>query len=214
MPQQRCVNCNKFIKNGSTTCPHCGAKQSNVSTDNQSDASIEDDVMNIADAEKSASSGYSSARGILAGAAIILILLLVFMAILGPAFRTPEPSTSSTEIESLSTDTPDSSTGNFDSSKSDSSNSYFHDSNNLNSPSYDSYGSDSSPYVDDKDTLGVELRDGSTVYQDGDGTYYYFNPDGSIEVTDGQGTVGIDTDLDGEFDSYSTDGGETWRDWD
>lgn len=27
MAQQRCVNCNKFIKNGSKTCPHCGTVQ-------------------------------------------------------------------------------------------------------------------------------------------------------------------------------------------
>ena len=127
---------------------------------------------------------------------------------------TSKSPTLSTENESTSADSPDSSTDDSDSFESDSSNSYSYDSNDSNSTSYDSYDSDSSAFVDDEDTLGVELDDGSTVYQDGDGNYYYLNPDGSIEVTDGWGNVGIDTDLDGEFDSYSTDSGETWRDWD
>lgn len=36
MSQQRCIKCNKFIKNNSVTCPHCGAKQPNESKANPS----------------------------------------------------------------------------------------------------------------------------------------------------------------------------------
>ena len=100
--------------------------------------------------------------------------------------------------------------------------SYDHDYDSDASSSY-SYDSDSydpddssghSRSVDDDSTLGVELDDGSTVYQDGSGNYYYVNPDGSIEATDGWGNVGVDTDQDGEFDYYSTDSGDTWHEWD
>ena len=184
-------------------------------------------AISAADDESSTNSGLFSANGMAAAAVFILVMFLIFAVALGPTFGTSEPSASSTENESTSTDNPDestpadsqdSSTDGSDSLESDSSNSYSYDSDDSDSSSYysDDYSddSDSSIFVDDEDTLGVELNDGSTVYQDGGGNYYYVNPDGSIEVTDGWGNVGIDTDLDGEFDSYSTDGGETWRDWD
>ena len=213
MSRQRCVSCNKFIKSGSTTCPHCGATQPEVNEDSQPNISTKSEV-NAVDTENSTSSKSTDTKRILAGAAIILVVLLIFSVIFGPIFMTSKSPTLSTENESTSADSSDSSTDDSDSFESDSSNSYSYDSNDSNSTSYDSYDSDSSVFVDDEDTLGVELDDGSTVYQDGDGNYYYLNPDGSIEVTDGWGNVGIDTDLDGEFDSYSTDSGETWRDWD
>ena len=146
----------------------------------------------------------NSAKPILAAAGFILVLLLIFAIILGPAFRISEPASSSAESESTSTASPDSSANDSDT----------YESNNSNTHSYDSNDSNSSAFVDDEDTLGVELDDGSTVYQDGDGNYYYVNPDGSIEATDGWGNVGVDSDADGEFDSYSTDGGETWHSWD
>ena len=136
----------------------------------------------------------------------IVVVALVFALIASCSSMYPSSdSDSSTDSESESSRSSSSSHSGSSSSSSDSS----------SSSSYSGERhSGSSGFVDDEDTLGVELDDGSTVYQDGDGNYYYTNPDGSVEVTDGWGNVGIDSDLDGEFDSYSTDGGETWQDWD
>lgn len=55
-------------------------------------------------------------------------------------------------------------------------------------------------------------RGDQTYHNSADGSNLYKNADGSIEVTDGYGTVLKDLDSDGYYDKGSTDGGETWID--
>ena len=60
------------------------------------------------------------------------------------------------------------------------------------------------------DGTTTTLGDGTVMTYGNDGTIYYENPDGSLEVTDGWGNVVKDVDGDGMADSYSIDGGESW----
>ncbi len=54
-------------------------------------------------------------------------------------------------------------------------------------------------------------KNNTTSYYDKNGNGYYFNSDGSVEVTDGYGRVVKDTNGDGTVDKVSTDGGKSWK---
>ena len=69
------------------------------------------------------------------------------------------------------------------------------------SPEVKQLDDDTMLYSDD-DSVGLTLKDGSSIYA---------NKDGSVDVTDGYGNVGRDTDGDGELDAFSSDGGNSWN---
>lgn len=85
----------------------------------------------------------------------------------------------------------------------------------------DSYSSSSSSTLLDEDDwvdtddgktyLKSDSEDGGTDYIDTDGEYFiHKNADGTGAIADGKGNKAVDSDGDGELDSYSTDNGKTW----
>ena len=64
---------------------------------------------------------------------------------------------------------------------------------------------------DGKTYLKSDSKDGGTDYIDTDGEYaIHKNADGTGAIADGKGNKAVDSDGDGELDSYSTDNGKTW----
>lgn len=64
---------------------------------------------------------------------------------------------------------------------------------------------------DGKTYLKADSKDGGTDYIDTDGEYaIHKNADGTGAIADGKGNKAVDSDGDGELDSYSTDNGKTW----
>lgn len=64
---------------------------------------------------------------------------------------------------------------------------------------------------DGKTYLKSDSKDGGTDYIDTDGEYaIHKNTDGTGAIADGKGNKAVDSDGDGELDSYSTDNGKTW----
>ena len=65
---------------------------------------------------------------------------------------------------------------------------------------------------DGKTYLKSDSKDGGTDYIDTDGEYaIHKNADGTGAIADGKGNKAVDSDGDGELDSYSTDNGKTWN---
>lgn len=65
---------------------------------------------------------------------------------------------------------------------------------------------------DGKTFLKSDSKDGGTDYIDTDGEYaIHKNADGTGAIADGKGNKAVDSDGDGELDSYSTDNGKTWN---
>lgn len=64
---------------------------------------------------------------------------------------------------------------------------------------------------DGKTYLKSDSEDGGTDYIDTDGEYaIHKNADGTGAIADSKGNKAVDSDGDGELDSYSTDNGKTW----
>lgn len=64
---------------------------------------------------------------------------------------------------------------------------------------------------DGKTYLKSDSKDGGADYIDTDGEYaIHKNADGTGAIADGKGNKAVDSDGDGELDSYSTDNGKTW----
>lgn len=106
---------------------------------------------------------------------------------------------------------------------SSSSSSADYDENDEDDEDYDdsSYSSSSSSTLLDEDDwvdtddgktyLKSDSKDGGTDYIDTDGEYaIHKNADGTGAIADGKGNKAVDSDGDGELDSYSTDNGKTW----
>ena len=65
---------------------------------------------------------------------------------------------------------------------------------------------------DGKTYLKSDSKDGGTDYIDTDGEYaIHKNADGTGAIADSKGNKAVDSDGDGELDSYSTDNGKTWN---
>lgn len=91
-----------------------------------------------------------------------------------------------------------------------------------NDDDYSSHSSSSSSTLLDEDDwvdtddgktyLKSDSKDGGTDYIDTDGEYaIHKNADGTGAIADGKGNKAVDSDGDGELDSYSTDNGKTWN---
>ncbi|MFQ6941853.1 MAG: hypothetical protein ACLROE_04370 [Collinsella intestinalis] len=143
----------------------------------------------------------------LACAAIAFAVLLVLSASL---MRCTASSSSYDDGDSYSEDDGGYESSDYDSDYSDSDDSY-DDSDSDYSSSYDNDSYDDYDYLHDEDTgiSGVMNDDGEGIFS-GDDFAMRRNEDGSSVATDGKGNWIADSDGDGEIDSMSIDGGETW----
>lgn len=106
------------------------------------------------------------------------------------------------------------------SSSSSSSAAYDEDDEGYDDDDYSSHSSSSSSTLLDEDDwvdtddgktyLKSDSKDGGTDYIDTDGEYaIHKNADGTGAIADSKGNKAVDSDGDGELDSYSTDNGKT-----
>lgn len=140
-------------------------------------------------------------------AAIVFVALLVLSVSL---MSCSENKSSYEDENAYSEDDGGHESSDYDSDYSDSDYSY-DDSDSDYSSSYDNSSDDDYDYLydDDSGISGVMNDEGEGVFS-GDDFAMRRNEDGSSVATDGKGNWIADSDGDGEIDSMSIDGGETW----
>jgi hypothetical protein len=148
-----------------------------------------------------------SPKRMVAIAAIVFVALLVLSASL---MSCSANSSSYDDENAYSEDDGGYDASDYESDYSDSDYSY-DDSDSDYSSGYDNSSDDDYDYLHDDDSgiSGVMNEEGEGVFS-GDDFAMRRNEDGSSVATDGKGNWIADSDGDGEIDSMSIDGGETW----
>ena len=138
------------------------------------------------------------------------IALAVFLIVFAPLIRCAVGGSPVDEEDSYVEDDTDYESADYDSDHSESDYSYSDPDDSYSSSSDNSSDGDYDYlYDEDSGISGVMNDDGEGIFS-GDDFAMRRNEDGSSVATDGKGNWIADSDGDGEIDSMSIDGGETW----